>query len=141
MGQRHPNLMYSDLHCYYFDCSMYTLPKNVEHVSGVDCGILIAPKNGDIDFSLGTSYGSVATYSCVPPFQLDGSPTRVCLNNGQWSGVAPSCECKLVETFVCLLADFVRHWEAFTCAVNIYDTRIKTQLTVIVGRIIAITIH
>ncbi len=73
----------------------------------MDCGILIAPKNGDIDFGRGTFYGSVATYSCVPPFQLDGSSTRVCLTSGQWSGVAPSCECKLVETFILFVCLFV----------------------------------
>lgn len=59
---------------------------------GIECEILIPPKNGDISFSQGTVYGSVATYSCEPPFQLEGTATRVCQDNGEWSGHAPTCQ-------------------------------------------------
>ena len=60
--------------------------------SGIDCGLLIPPKNGDISFSAGTNFGSVATHVCNPPFFLEGNPTRVCVSSGVWSGEAPSCE-------------------------------------------------
>ena len=62
--------------------------------TGVECGILTPPKNGDISFSQGTVYGSVATYSCEPPFQLEGTATRVCQDDGEWSGHAPTCQSK-----------------------------------------------
>ena len=61
---------------------------------GIDCGRLTAPKNGDISFSRGTLFGSVATYNCDSPFQLVGVVTRVCQADGTWSGEAPICECK-----------------------------------------------
>ena len=61
---------------------------------GIDCGLLEVPKNGDISFSQGTFFRSVAMYNCDAPFQLVGSVTRVCQNNMEWSGEAPICECK-----------------------------------------------
>ncbi|CAI8000473.1 Sushi, von Willebrand factor type A, EGF and pentraxin domain-containing protein 1, partial [Geodia barretti] len=58
----------------------------------IDCGLLEIPKNGDISFSQGTFFRSVATYNCDAPFQLVGSVTRVCQSNMEWSGEAPVCE-------------------------------------------------
>ena len=57
----------------------------------MSCGRLPTPANGDISYSRGLSFGSVATYSCDPPHQLTGSRTRVCGPTGTWSGVAPVC--------------------------------------------------
>ena len=67
---------------------------------GIDCGLLEIPKNGDISFSQGTFFRSVATYNCDAPFQLVGSVTRVCQGNMEWSGEAPVCECK--QSNICL---------------------------------------
>lgn len=58
----------------------------------VDCGPLPAPQNGDIDFDL-TTFGSTATYSCNPGFDLQGSTSRTCQVDG-WSGSEPSCICE-----------------------------------------------
>lgn len=57
----------------------------------MSCGRLPTPANGDISYSRGLSFGSVATYSCDPPHRLTGSRTRVCGPTGTWSGVAPVC--------------------------------------------------
>lgn len=70
--------------------------------SGIDCGLLEAPKNGDISFSQGTLFGSVATYSCDIPYQIVGVVTRVCQTSGVWSGDAPFCESEFpVEILKC----------------------------------------
>ena len=57
----------------------------------VDCGSLDDPDFGAI-ITNGTRVGSVARYSCSSGYQLDGSSTRVCQADGEWSGEAPTCE-------------------------------------------------
>ena len=73
-----------------------TLQTHIHIIPGIDCGFLVPPKNGDINFSQGTGFGSVATYTCDSPFQLMGEATRVCQESGVWSGEAPSCEGVLI---------------------------------------------
>lgn len=41
-----------------------------------------------------TTYNSAAEYHCVPHFQRIGSYMRKCLDDGQWSGEQPYCQCK-----------------------------------------------
>ena len=52
--------------------------------------------NGVVDWS-GLSPGGVATYTCDPGFILVGDPTRICRDNGTWSGEEPTCERKLLS--------------------------------------------
>ncbi len=52
-------------------------------VTVVDCGVLLAPRNGQVEMS-GTSVADKATYSCNSGFMLMGSRMRSCLDNGQW---------------------------------------------------------
>ena len=62
----------------------------------VDCGNLANPTNGRVDLT-GTTFGSLATYSCNAGFILaQGSKIRQCEANGQWSGTAPNCVRKLL---------------------------------------------
>ena len=63
-------------------------------VAVVDCGVLPAPRNGQVEMS-GTSVADKASYSCNSGFMLMGSRMRSCLDNGQWSETAPTCESKL----------------------------------------------
>lgn len=35
--------------------------------------------------------GDVVTYSCDPPYILEGSEYRICMSNGTWSEEAPQC--------------------------------------------------
>ena len=54
------------------------------------CPILINPPNGIVGVT-GNSPGDTANYICDPDFELVGNSTRVCGDDGQWSGEAPMC--------------------------------------------------
>eukprot|EP00731_Ephydatia_muelleri_P030223 Em0021g746a len=57
----------------------------------VDCG---DPGNtpGARRLLLGTTQGSVVSYSCPPGNMLTGNRTRKCLPTGVWSGTTPTCK-------------------------------------------------
>ena len=63
--------------------------------------IIMCPTLPDIDNGMvsrsGLSPGDVATYICDPGFSLVGDPTRLCRDNGTWSGEEPTCERKLLS--------------------------------------------
>jgi hypothetical protein len=60
--------------------------------AALTCPTLSAPANGWIDRTTGTP-GDVASYSCRSGYYLVGAgPGRTCGADGQWSGLAPSCE-------------------------------------------------
>lgn len=48
------------------------------------------PMFGSLNFD-STTFGSVVTYSCQAGYVLEGDETRVCEEDGQWSGDNPSC--------------------------------------------------
>ena len=59
-----------------------------------DCGFLEDPENGAVMLS-GSTVDSTATYECDAGYVLvGGEDTRMCQENGEWSGTAPSCICK-----------------------------------------------
>ena len=58
-----------------------------------ECGDLGPPQDGRVDFS-STAIGSIASYSCSEGYTLDGTATRICQPNGEWSSLAPDCDCK-----------------------------------------------
>ena len=62
----------------------------------VDCGFLPDPSNGVVSHPQGTEEGAIAEYDCDDEFMLTGSPNRQCLPSGLWSGVEPTCECKII---------------------------------------------
>ena len=74
----------------------------------VSCPTLTQPNNGAVTFTPGPNsvslgVGSVATYSCVPGYDLVGQATRVCQDTsggstGTWSGHAPICRGINVKT-------------------------------------------
>jgi CUB/sushi domain-containing protein len=57
----------------------------------VDCGALAAPANGTASGS-GTTFGSSRSFACNNGFVLQGSASRTCGADGQWSGTATSCQ-------------------------------------------------
>ena len=58
----------------------------------VDCGDLFGPANGDVSLSSGTTFNSVATYSCSDGYNLvGGDMMRTCLASGSWSGAPSNC--------------------------------------------------
>ena len=63
------------------------------------CGGLSDIANGKV-VVMGTTPGSVATYSCNARFILVGMAERKCQNNGQWSGKEPFCQRISCETLI-----------------------------------------
>ena len=59
----------------------------------VVCPELMDPDNGQVELS-DTVFGSAATYSCDDGYNLNGSVSRMCMADGQWSGLDPACQSK-----------------------------------------------
>ena len=57
-----------------------------------DCGHPGDIDHGTVDVSGGTMIGDTATYQCDQHFQLNGEDTRMCQDDGTWSGTAPTCQ-------------------------------------------------
>ena len=64
---------------------------NVLKLTVIDCGRVQHPNNGSVVFTE-TVFTSSVTYSCDSGFLLIGDSTRVCQEEGQWSGDEPVCE-------------------------------------------------
>ena len=63
----------------------------------VRCTTLPSISNGQVTFSNNIIFPeTVATYSCIAGYALVGGDTRVCQENGEWSGQVPFCRCKYV---------------------------------------------
>ncbi|XP_064386845.1 uncharacterized protein LOC135335316 isoform X3 [Halichondria panicea] len=58
----------------------------------VDCGPLDNPLNGLVNTLSGTTYNSVAVYSCNEGHQLTERGLLTCMVNGQWSSLTPTCD-------------------------------------------------
>ena len=56
----------------------------------MDCGVLVDPSNGQVDFPA-TTYGSVAQYTCTAGCVPVGNTSRTCTADGTWSGSIPQC--------------------------------------------------
>ncbi|XP_065903900.1 P-selectin-like [Dysidea avara] len=61
----------------------------------VTCPPLTAPDNGDIDCSLGgdgeANPGDTCTFTCDDGYELGGSTSRTCGDEGSWSGTSTTC--------------------------------------------------
>ena len=87
----------------------------------VDCGALTDPDNGQVTLSNGASLNSEASYSCNIGFAINGTSTRTCQINDQWSGSAPTCES---ENIVCIVAHCVHSQETTRFInMNVYRDR------------------
>ena len=68
---------------------------NVLYVLLVSCPSLDSPSNGTINCSLGDdgvlSYEDACSFTCDTGYELTGSDTRTCQNNGSWSGSNAMC--------------------------------------------------
>ena len=78
-------------------CMLLTLVQPVIAIStpaigspDVDCGDPGTPTNGQRSLS-STTYNSVVTYTCDVGYTLQGSNSRTCQSDGQWSGSVPQC--------------------------------------------------
>lgn len=54
-----------------------------------------------------TTYNSAAEYHCVPHFQRIGPYMRKCLDDGNWSGEKPSCQCKHLKILILIQNQFL----------------------------------
>ena len=70
----------------------------------MDCDVLDTIENGYIEYSDGTVYQSVATYSCHSGHLLTVtvSATRHCGSNGIWNGTAPTCNSESKLDYICI---------------------------------------
>ena len=75
----------------------------------VSCENLTQPENGMIKCSLGEdaviSYGDVCNFTCDTGYILVGSESRICQNDGFWSGNQTYCSrgtyvAKYISTYV-----------------------------------------
>ena len=53
----------------------------------VDCGPLSDPTNGQVVIN-GTTLGEIANYTCDSKYTLIGNSSRVCKDDGAWSGLS-----------------------------------------------------
>ena len=58
----------------------------------MDCGSLSDPANGFVTTHGGTTFESLATYTCNEGFVLSSTGAGTCLSSGRWSFMAPTCE-------------------------------------------------
>ena len=62
----------------------------------VDCGPLNNPMNGMVALD-GTTFMNEANYSCNAGYMVVGMTTRICGENGQWSGNNSTCDCEYMH--------------------------------------------
>ena len=62
----------------------------------VDCGDPGTLTNGQRSLP-STTYNSVVTYTCDVGYTLQGSNSRTCQSDGQWSGSVPRCISELIN--------------------------------------------
>ena len=65
----------------------------------IDCGDPGTPTNGQRSLS-STIYNSVVTYTCDVGYTLQGSNSRTCQVDGQWSGSVPQCNREFTITLI-----------------------------------------
>ena len=58
----------------------------------VDCGALGNPFGGTADSSAGTTYGSVATFTCDLGYTMTGTATSTCQADESWDNLDPGCQ-------------------------------------------------
>ncbi|XP_053387316.1 uncharacterized protein LOC128551050 [Mercenaria mercenaria] len=97
----------------------------------IDCGVLTAPINGNIDDSQGTKYSAKITFTCNEDFLLVGDKTSICGDNGKWNNQPPTCAAKsevggpCISQEYCLMEDSLCIDSVCACMTGIYDIRTK----------------
>ena len=65
-----------------------------------------------------TVYNSSATYSCTHiGYELTGSFERVCEDNGNWSNIEPTCQCKISNYYSCVIKLLISTAAVITCGI------------------------
>ena len=71
------------------------ITQNCLSIAVINCGDPGTLSNGQHTLS-STTYNSVVTYTCDVGYTLQGSNSRTCQSDGQWSGSIPQCNRKLL---------------------------------------------
>lgn len=78
------------------------------------CGPPGAIKNGYYEINGGYNFNSTATYSCLGGYELNGTKVRRCQENGNWSGILPTCKSKnFVIRFIVYLHRITKFFEMY----------------------------
>ena len=85
----------------FFPLSFYILFYCTTLFPVVNCGDPGTPSNGRRTGS-STTYNSVVTYTCNTGYTRQGSSSRTCQSNGQWSGSLPRCNRKFCFVLIVL---------------------------------------
>ena len=72
-------------------CTLVMFSYITLHITATPCANLTSPDDGMVTYDDNT-VGSQANYSCSEGYTLNGTTTRVCQADGQWSGSEPICE-------------------------------------------------
>lgn len=57
----------------------------------IRCHVLPAVLRGSYVCSAGVQMDSRCDYTCLPGYQLEGDRSRICMEDGRWSGSEPVC--------------------------------------------------
>lgn len=68
-----------------------------------DCGPLDDFDNGLVNTESGTTYNSVALYTCNEGYLLNGRARRTCLPSGEWALFTSSCIRKLISIIIIVI--------------------------------------
>lgn len=60
-------------------------------VPEIRCHVLPAVLRGSYVCSAGVQMDSRCDYTCQPGYQLEGDRSRICMEDGRWSGTEPIC--------------------------------------------------
>ncbi len=63
-------------------------------ITVVDCGHPFVSSNGEVSWPTGTTFSSVAFYSCHSCYRRVGVSVRICAGKGLWIPAPPTCESK-----------------------------------------------
>ena len=76
--------------CYYLHVSeIHACNNQLFCVIVINCGLLPDPDSGLVDMSNGTTFGSIAMYTC----QM-AADSRTCGADGSWTSAEPNCQGK-----------------------------------------------
>ena len=95
-----------------------------------DCGDPGTPANGQRSLS-STTYNSVVTYTCDVGYTLQGSNSRTCQSNGQWSGSVPQCIGKSVRNLYKHNRSKISQSACHTgsCSCNVTTMQVQKQIS------------
>ena len=75
----------------------------------MDCGHPGNVEHGTVDVSEGTKLDARVHYTCNRGYRINGSVSRICGSDGQWTSRAPTCEGALLTVLGVMRAHIQHH--------------------------------